>query len=71
MPRHKYTFIEGRENNTVNCFAYYRDKRGVPSCHALNEIYCLKDRTPCAFYCPPHNARTAIAFIKAHPVKKK
>ncbi|MDR0838840.1 MAG: hypothetical protein LBN99_04270 [Oscillospiraceae bacterium] len=57
MPRRKYKFLPGLENAEVNCFAYYRTKSGKPACRALSDIYCLKERTPCAFRAPPSAAK--------------
>jgi hypothetical protein len=28
-----------------NCFAFYTSKAGKPSCHALDDVYCLKDKS--------------------------
>ena len=56
MPRHVYKFLPGRENDEVNCFAYYRSKSGKPMCRALSDIYCLKEYAPCAFFATPHQA---------------
>ena len=59
MPRHVYKFLPGRENAEVNCFAYYRNKKGTPCCRALSDIYCLKEYAPCAFRATPYQARRA------------
>jgi|GEM_PF-774325 len=59
MPRRVYKFLSGREKMEVDCFAYYRNKAGRPCCHALTDIYCLKDYAPCAFRATPYQARIA------------
>ncbi|MDR0863200.1 MAG: hypothetical protein LBN30_10605 [Oscillospiraceae bacterium] len=59
MPRKKYTFIEGRESNDVNCFAFRRTEGGKPECVALSDVFCLKQREPCPFRATPEQARKA------------
>ena len=49
MPRKKLTILPGREVMRPNCFAFYIDKDGNPACHALSDVYCLKERLPCPF----------------------
>jgi hypothetical protein len=59
VPRHIYDYLPGRGDETVNCFAYYRDKRGKPACDALTDIYCLKLKGKCAFFATPEAADLA------------
>lgn len=56
MPRRKYSLLPEHENKEINCFAFYLNRAGQPSCRALNEIYCLKDLVPCAFFATPRQA---------------
>jgi hypothetical protein len=59
LPRRRYRFLPGRENDTVDCFAFYRDKSGRPSCDALTDIYCMKSPEPCVFFATPQGAAKA------------
>ncbi len=59
MPKKKLTILPGRENSRVNCFAFYINKAGNPACHALSDIYCLKERLPCPFCATPDAASAA------------
>ncbi|MDR3278835.1 MAG: hypothetical protein LBT12_08675 [Oscillospiraceae bacterium] len=68
MPRKKYSFLPGREDANVNCFAYGRTKSGEPACSALTDIFCLKEYAPCAFFATPAQASAArrrSAFYRA------
>ncbi|MDR2502738.1 MAG: hypothetical protein LBC78_05770 [Oscillospiraceae bacterium] len=56
MPRKKYRFIPGRENDDVDCFAFYRTKNGKPACNALTDVFCLKSSVKCSFYATPRQA---------------
>ena len=49
MPRRKRHIISGREGERVDCVSFYRDRLGKPACHALNDVYCLKEEKPCSF----------------------
>jgi hypothetical protein len=60
MPRKKLTIPQVRAANQPNCFAYFTDSSGKPSCHALNDVYCLKDKSrPCPFRKTPAAAARA------------
>jgi hypothetical protein len=59
MPRKKLEILPGRENRRQNCFAFYIDKSGAPSCRALDDVYCLKETTPCSFRKTPEAAAEA------------
>lgn len=65
MPRHIYGFLPGREDEEVNCFAYYRTKSGKPACRALSDIYCLKQYAPCSFFATPQKAAMASKRAEA------
>ena len=49
MPRRKLLIISGRENENVDCVSFYRDRSEKPGCHALNDVYCLKETRLCSF----------------------
>ena len=61
MPRRTLKFRPGAETCTVNCFAFYVNKGGKPSCAALQDIYCLKEDVPCTFKAAPAVAAAARA----------
>ncbi len=59
MARKKLTIRPGSEFRRTNCFAFYIDKSGNPDCHALRDVYCLKEKTPCKFRATPESAAAA------------
>lgn len=70
MPRKKLVFLPGKEKLAVDCFAFYTDKSGKPKCKALQDIYCLKEHTPCPFKATPQeaarsNLKARIRLFKA------
>ena len=48
----KLLIISGREPENVDCISFYRDRPGNPKCHALNDVYCLKEEKACPFKKP-------------------
>ena len=59
MPRKKLMVVPGMEDTIVDCFAFNTMKNGRPECTALQDIYCLKEDTPCPFKKPPREAAAA------------
>jgi hypothetical protein len=49
MAQKKFEVERTFKITTPNCFAYYIGKTGEPSCHALRDVYCLKEPSPCPF----------------------
>jgi hypothetical protein len=71
MPRRKYYFLPGREDETVDCFAYHRTKAGKPACRALTDIYCLKTNEPCVFRATPEDAAEAQRLAAIQYLRRK
>jgi hypothetical protein len=60
MPRKKLTIPQVKAANQPNCVAFYTSNSGKPSCRALNDVYCLKDKSrPCPFRATPAAAARA------------
>jgi hypothetical protein len=52
MPRKPADHVKesAQDRSKPNCFAYYTSRSGQPGCHALDDVYCLKDKKkPCPF----------------------